>query len=185
MKVAFLSIALSLFVADARAKLQSLNDEPKFLRIALKKTQTALRDVIGLVSEGLVQKYALNYFGQYADEGSSLPLTNYLDAQYYGTIEIGTPAQEFTVIFDTGSSNTWVPSKKCTSLACFLHARYDSSQSSTYEQDSRSFAIRYGSGAVEGIVSRVSSMGVQAQRLQFFLGYDENCRSYHRLARVW
>lgn len=143
---------------EVQGRTSNSNEQPKVLKIALKKATTAVRDIIGMISEGLVSKYLQNYIGQAAEDGSSLPLTNYMDAQYYGTIEIGTPPQEFTVIFDTGSSNTWVPSKKCHSLACYLHNRYDSSDSETFERDPREFAIRYGSGAVEGFISKVKSI---------------------------
>ncbi|XP_058011257.1 pepsin A-like [Ahaetulla prasina] len=83
------------------------------------------------------------------------PLQNYMDIEYMGTISIGTPPQEFTVIFDTGSSNLWVPSVYCSSGACSDHHKFNPQQSSTFRSTSQSVAITYGTGSMTG-----------------FLGYD-------------
>ena len=95
---------------------------------------------------------------------------NYLDAQYYGDIGIGTPPQPFTVVFDTGSSNLWVPSKECRlSAACYLHKYFDSAKSSSYKANGTHFNITYGSGAVVGYVGEdtVSLAGLKAENAYF------------------
>lgn len=84
-------------------------------------------------------------------DGTNVVVNDYQNAQYYGPVSIGTPLQHFNVIFDTGSSNLWIPSAKCTN--CGVHPKYKSSSSSSYHPNGTSWKIQYGSGPVSGFLS--------------------------------
>jgi len=83
-------------------------------------------------------------------------LRDLANAQYYSSVKIGTPAQELQVVFDTGSSDFWVPSKSCptTSMNCGAKKVFDKGASTTYSNVAKGaksdFQIVYGSGAVSG-----------------------------------
>ncbi|XP_003933485.1 chymosin [Saimiri boliviensis] len=111
-------------------------------------------------------------------------LTNYLDCQYFGKIYIGTPPQEFTVVFDTGSSDLWVPSVYCNSDACQNHHRFDPSKSSTFQNMDKSLSIQYGTGSMQGllgydtvtvsnIVDRHQTVGLSTQEPGDVFTYSE------------
>jgi len=129
------------------------------LRIPLQRFPSARRELAshGSSVEMLKRRYeATENGGPLKFRGPAPePLSNYLDAQYYGAITIGTPPQTFQVVFDTGSSNLWVPSSKCkwTDVACWLHNRYKSESSSTYQKNGTDFAIQYGTGSLTGFLS--------------------------------
>lgn len=65
---------------------------------------------------------------------------------WYGSISIGTPAKTFTVDFDTGSSDLFVPASTCGST-CNGHAKYTPSSSSTSVALGKSFTLQYGDGS--------------------------------------
>lgn len=53
---------------------------------------------------------------------------------YFGELQVGTPPQTFTVVFDTGSGNLMVPGDACHSEACKVHRQFRISDSSTAEE---------------------------------------------------
>jgi len=62
------------------------------------------------------------------------PMTKKSATQYYGVVHIGTPAQEFRVVFDTQSGQLIIPSSKCDDAACVSHRRFLSANSTSAVQ---------------------------------------------------
>ncbi|NXW67022.1 CATE protein, partial [Hirundo rustica] len=108
------------------------------------------------------------------------PLINYLDMEYFGQISIGTPPQNFTVVFDTGSSNLWVPSVYCVSKACATHSRFQPTQSSSYQVIGTPFSIQYGTGSLTGIIGsdQVAVEGLTVSNQQFAESISEPGKAF-------
>jgi len=86
-------------------------------------------------------------------------------ASYSGLIHVGTPiAQEFRVVFDTGSGHVVLPSTSCRTKSCEKHRRYDESLSqkalavnldgSLAGDERDSVTIGYGIGQIQGEFAR-------------------------------
>jgi len=91
-----------------------------------------------------------NYTASLANGEFSEKLNSFENAQYYGEISIGTPAQTFQVVFDTGSSIAWVPGTHCQSLGCRKHKKFDCEKSSTCQPTESGMKLVYGSGQMAG-----------------------------------
>eukprot|EP01090_Pellita_catalonica_P019818 TRINITY_DN684_c0_g1_i1.p1 TRINITY_DN684_c0_g1~~TRINITY_DN684_c0_g1_i1.p1 ORF type:complete len:403 (+),score=55.30 TRINITY_DN684_c0_g1_i1:500-1708(+) len=103
------------------------------------------------------------------------PMYNDGDILWVGNITIGTPAQgPFRVVFDTGSSNLWVPSTTCYFPACKTKNKYNASASSTQFSDNcEPLFLPYGTGFMLGFLTAdtVRVAGLDVHRQVFGEGY--------------
>ena len=60
------------------------------------------------------------------------------------------------MIFDTGSANFWINSKKCKDEGCLAHKQYDSSISKNYKKIGFKLDVQFGTGQLSGVINEDS-----------------------------
>ncbi|KAF8801329.1 aspartic peptidase A1 [Phlegmacium glaucopus] len=98
--------------------------------------------------QGLEAKYGDDPLHKRAT-GTNLMTNQNGDSSYFGSLAIGTPPKSYSVILDTGSADLWVADSLCTT-GCSSVPTFDSSASSTFQNQSAPFSITYGSGQAAG-----------------------------------
>ena len=100
-----------------------------------------------------------------AGAAAATPVVPQLNAlalgEYVGEVSIGSPPQSFAVVYDTGSSNLWVPDSLCSDFAvspcCALQRRFVNASSSSFKAQCPllrcELLLPYGSGTVVGELS--------------------------------
>ncbi|THH12231.1 hypothetical protein EW145_g104 [Phellinidium pouzarii] len=107
----------------------------------------------------------------------SLALMNDNRQLWQGNVSVGTPAKKFSVDFDTGSSDLFLPGSTCGST-CAGHTVYNTSSSSTAKDYGKKFTLAYGDGSmVSGeqytdTVSLGTGLTVTQQRIGYAKQYS-------------
>ncbi|CAI4231635.1 unnamed protein product [Auanema sp. JU1783] len=116
-----------------------------------------------MIKQNLLQEYLAekNLARTQILASGTQPFIDYSDDFYLGNITLGTPAQTFTIVPDTGSSNLWVIDAACKTQACngypasgFTKDKFDTTKSSTFVKEDRKFSLRYGSGSCNGYLGK-------------------------------
>ncbi|PON64859.1 Aspartic peptidase [Parasponia andersonii] len=149
--VALYYVLLACSTSLSSLALPTSDEDDGLLRISLNKWPLNLKRM----NAARITTERLHYPSDFNNMDAIIYLKNYLDTQYYAEIGIGSPPQTLAVVFDTGSSNLWVPSSRCIfSIACYLHSKFRASLSTTYTKIGIPCKIPYGSGSISGFFSQ-------------------------------
>lgn len=152
----------------------------EILRVPITKTKRSLDQGDVVIQQAIARSKGLaplrkHRFSELKDLSDkvipNVPMFNLGDEAWIGNITIGTPGQPFRVIFDTGSSNLWIPSVQCIEkydAGCQNKLQYNHSNSKTYNPDPcEMLFIPYGTGFLLGFLSNdtvnVGSIAVKNQ----------------------
>jgi len=136
-----LSAVFSQVIVDAATT------QPGIMRVVLdSRTKTAIKISSRMqyskykMATGLAKRAPTGI--EFVDDGSE-------DIEYFGNIQLG--GQSFTVQFDTGSSDLWVPTVSCLGSPCASpHPQFDPAKSSTFVRSSQTWNIAYADGSTSG-----------------------------------
>jgi len=119
----------------------------------------------------------------------------YYKSAYWGELKVGVPAQNYRVVFDTGSGHLLLPSTYCRSETCRAHKRYRRSSSSSAKDidfdgtvvkagDPRDqITVNFGTGEVTGVfIEENVCMGDQKSTSS--LPSSELCMSLRMIAAI-
>ncbi|GAA5950932.1 hypothetical protein JCM3765_004632 [Sporobolomyces pararoseus] len=144
---------------DGTVNSESMQRQITFIRAKYQKTIEAylkntgevlgkiLEETNNTTSSSSKQSSAEQVAGRQYRKRQSETLYNYNnDLLWAGEVRLGTPPQDFTILFDTGSSDFWVPSNDPQCTGCTGN-KFDSSLSTTSSRKNGRFAIYYGDGS--------------------------------------
>eukprot|EP00560_Eucampia_antarctica_P008407 CAMPEP_0197825040 /NCGR_PEP_ID=MMETSP1437-20131217/2187_1 /TAXON_ID=49252 ORGANISM="Eucampia antarctica, Strain CCMP1452" /NCGR_SAMPLE_ID=MMETSP1437 /ASSEMBLY_ACC=CAM_ASM_001096 /LENGTH=425 /DNA_ID=CAMNT_0043424879 /DNA_START=33 /DNA_END=1307 /DNA_ORIENTATION=+ len=177
--VSLLLSSVSLFLSFSNATEDDVSN--RFYRIPLKRKPE--KDLVDLMYSHVNQvRVASSYVPVEEDRRlrGSFPIDfkkpkeenevvhDFLNTQYYAEVKVGTPPQTFKVVYDTGSSNLWIPesNSQCTEPYTLItpdirkfppfdvtHVQKDGleiKKSTTYNATDEFMEIRYGTGSIQG-----------------------------------
>ncbi|KAH7028696.1 aspartic peptidase domain-containing protein [Linnemannia elongata] len=131
------------------------DDDPTFMKISFMDQLDQELERLKRIHEKHSQQNPKQEHPKRALVGVAPLRGNSLDTQWVAAMEIGSPPQEFSVVFDTGSSDLWIPSTSCQTLTCMTLRRFNPARSSTYHPDGRPWSINYADDSkVSGVLAK-------------------------------